>query len=71
MFYSKLSRECQATKILKLPRCVSIAKSSRLSFTVRIVVQNGALTVKLELMVRIVTTASNVMEGGMCSNHCL
>jgi len=71
MFYSKLSRKCQATKIFTLPRCFPIAKSSRLPFTMGIVIQNGALTVMLELMVRIVTTASNVMEGGICSNHCL
>ena len=71
MFCSKFSRECQATKMLKLPRRVSIAKRNLLSFSVRIIIQNGALTVMLELTVSIVTTASNVMEGGICSNHCL
>jgi hypothetical protein len=73
MFYSKVSRKCQTTKVLNLPRCVSVAKSSRLLCIVGTEIENESLTVMLELMMPIVTTVSNVMEGGifMYSNYCL
>lgn len=57
MFYRKLNRECQATKIWNC-LAVSIALSSRLLFTVGIVTQNGAPTLIFGA------------DGAHC-NHCL